>query len=177
MSTMQMFLKVALIAAAVASSASAESIPPRVDAYAGSWAVENKHDPISGKPWIIAEVKSDTDHMWMQARCEGIPIIVFGVGGDGINFRLNEIVKARVRIDDNAPHEMKAVLVDVATGAASTLLTRKFYAEMLDAKTMGVQLERPDGQQWSFMLHLSKTKQALQSMLKACPLESALDAL
>jgi hypothetical protein len=68
-------------------------------------------------------------------------------------------------------------LVDVATGAASTLLIRKVYAEMLDAKTMGVQVERPDGEQWSFTLHLSKTRQALKTMLKACPLESAPDAL
>jgi hypothetical protein len=57
-----------------------------------------------------SQVKSDTDHMWMQARCEGTPIIVFGVGGEGIKFRLNEIVKARVRIDDNPPHEMKALI-------------------------------------------------------------------
>jgi hypothetical protein len=35
---------------------------------------------------------------------------VFGVGGEGIKFRLNEIVKARVRIDDNPPHEMKALI-------------------------------------------------------------------
>jgi hypothetical protein len=81
-------LKVASIAicVAIASAASAEPIPPGVDAYVGSWSVENKHDPISEKPWIIAEVKSDTEHMWMQARCEEFPILVFGVGGDGINF-------------------------------------------------------------------------------------------
>jgi hypothetical protein len=50
MSRMQVFLKTLLVAAAVASPASAESIPARVDGYVGSWAVENKHDPISGKP-------------------------------------------------------------------------------------------------------------------------------
>jgi len=153
--------------------------PARADAIIGSWAIEDKHDPITGKPWVIAQVKSDTEHnMWMQARCEGgIAILVFGVGGDGANFRIGEILQARLRIDDNTTLQTRGALEDVASGAIGTLLTKTLYEEMLGAKTMGVMLEREDGQQWAFTLRLSKTRQALQSMLRACPLASAPDSL
>jgi hypothetical protein len=55
----------------------------------GTWAVEERRDPISGEPLFLAQsANSDASGTWLQIRCESSdgalkPLLIIGVGGDG----------------------------------------------------------------------------------------------
>jgi hypothetical protein len=99
-------------------------------------------------------------------------------GGNGEKFHIEEKLKGTLRFDDNPAVQLKGSVVDVDTGAVGALLSKTLYTALLAAKEIGVQFDRESNhQQWAFNVHLSKTKQALQSMLRACPLAAAPDSL
>jgi TPR repeat protein/peptidoglycan hydrolase-like protein with peptidoglycan-binding domain/uncharacterized protein YecT (DUF1311 family) len=150
----------------------------------GNWVIEDKQEPITGRPWVIAQTaNADASGMWLQVRCESlsakqsIPLLVIGLGGGGNNFRNGEFFDGKLRIDDHQEDLEKLTVADSATSSVSTVLTKQVYERVLVARSIGVRIVRADGSEWAFTLKLSETKQALQSLLQACPLESAPESL
>src|ERR1700687_2917630 len=88
----------------------------------GSWKIEDKRDPISGKPWIIAQAGGAGS--WIQIRCEAVsdagkgnlPFLVVGIG---TRQSLNDGDKAegKIKIDDNPAQSIVVVVINAQEGA------------------------------------------------------------
>jgi hypothetical protein len=90
----------------------------------GNWAIETKQEPITGRPWVIAQAaEADASGMWLQVRCESlssgknIPLLVIGLAGAGNGFRRDELFAGKLRIDGNEEQLEKLTVADSATSS------------------------------------------------------------
>jgi hypothetical protein len=69
------------------------------DNVIGGWKIEEKKNPITDIPWVIAQTQqSDASDMWLQIRCEANkPLIVLGISD--ADFPPKSEVKVMLRID------------------------------------------------------------------------------
>src|SRR5258706_14903538 len=128
----------------------------------GNWIIEDKQEPITGRPWGIAQTTdADATGMGLQVRCESlsaktsIPLLVIGLGGDGKSFRNGEVLEGQLRIDDNQEEVEKLAVAHSAAGAESPVLATQGYARVLVARTIGIKITRSDLSGWAVTLKLS----------------------
>jgi hypothetical protein len=140
------------------------------DELIGGWAIEEKQDPITDKPWVIAQTQeSDASGMWLQIRCESKkPLIVLGIAN--ADFPTNSQVEVVLRVDRSSPTRSMFVGIGEA-GALGASLSSQTYSKLVNSKTIAFQATR-GGEKWAATFSPAQTPRAMKAVLLACPISS-----
>jgi hypothetical protein len=135
------------------------------DAIIGGWAIEEKKDPITGDPWVIAQTEeADASGMWLQIRCEAKkPYLTIGI--TGANFPVDSQVEVIIRVDQSYPTLTKFKGVGEA-GAVAAPLSRQTYSKLVVSKTIAFRAKYGN-EIWSATFSPSQTSQAMEALLRA----------
>jgi hypothetical protein len=145
------------------------------DNVIGGWKIEEKKNPITDIPWVIAQTQqSDASDMWLQIRCEANkPLIVLGISD--ADFPPKSEVKVMLRIDRLSPTRSMFVALGEA-GALSAALSSQTYSKLVTSKTIAFQATRGD-EKWAATFSPAQTAKAMKAVLRACPISSGGEAI
>ncbi len=140
------------------------------DAIIGGWEIEEKKDPITDDPWVIAQTQqSDAHGMWLQIRCESKkPFVILGIAD--ANFPADSKVEVVIRIDRSSPTRSTFVGIGEA-GAVGAALSKQTYSKLVTSKTIAFQATRGN-EKWAATFSPAQTPQAMKVVLRACPVSS-----
>jgi hypothetical protein len=138
------------------------------DDLIGGWTIEEKQDPITDKPWVIAQTQeSDANGMWLQIRCESKkPLIVLGIAN--ADFPTDSEIEVVLRIDRSSPTRSMFVGIGEA-GALGSSLSSQTYSKLVNSKTIAFQATR-GSEKWAATFSPAQTPRAMKAVLIACPL-------
>jgi hypothetical protein len=145
------------------------------DALIGGWKIEEKNNPITDNPWVIAQTEqSDANGMWLQIRCESKkPLIVLGIAN--ADFPVDSQVEVVLRIDRLSPTRSMFAGIGEA-GALGASLSSQTYSKLVTSKTIAFQATRGE-EQWAAIFSPAQTARAMKAVLRACPISSGGEAV
>lgn len=138
----------------------------------GSWSVFEQNDPITDQPRVLAILDNPRESAWFRVGCErGKALLSVSVR---YRYRPEDRVAVVLRIDEQAPL-VSEWTPQAGTGIVWATLSRSTYEMLATAKTVAVQISLKDRGTTVLVFPAVKTQEALRPLIKACPIESAVE--